>query len=992
MKKLIISAILLFGSTAYAGTKLLNPTNVPHGTLPATCSQGDMYQNISGTSGQQWYLCESTNTWVLEGGGGGGGGGMTPSATYYVHVDASPPVQAGAFYISSGTIENNDGWIWRGTGGSQNSQLFTHFVSLPRSAGFGPQEQEVVLYNLANNDAANSTAGAFALTSSTVPLGTGAIAPPAASGQSVSLQLYPLGGADGFGLARYAINGVGYVDITKSSFTVNNIGFTLAQKNCTPNLNGGKLTTDTVGNVVCADDISGAGGGGASFVLGVTSGTTVIAVVVSSPTSTIVVDSNTMGVRLIGGATAFITMNPSSVTLLGSGIILPANLSPAATFYARVALVPALQSGAIYLDSATLSQVNSSTASTNILNFNSTYTIPSQLAGRMFYDSSEDALAYYNNSGQVTMDIGQENMIRGVNCSGVTITNGSAVFISGSTNTIPCFAMAHADVSTTSVVAGVATMDIANNTTGYATNLGIVHSLNTSAFNPGDIVYLSSITPGGLTTTLYPAPSFRTRIGVVTSTSTTIGRVLVMLGATGPGFGSANQVRAMNVIGTQEEYKTITAGAGISVTASTGSITVTNTGSSSSVTVSSGPVFASTNTVTVTNSTTETSLQSFGYGSSTIAAGGFYVGQTFMLEASGYVSDAAVAQGTLQIRIRLAGSTIAATPIFTPTANQANSIWNLHTLITIRSIGASGTLISNGMFVINDSLGITEDVYPMINTTTMPIDTTQARGFDLTAQWGTASGSNVLLCTNFTLDSFNGNGSSGSGGSTPGGSIYNLQYSSGATLGGDPNFNVFVTSVVVGKPIMTNVSGGAIAFSSMTGTGIANATLTDTNFTLNTSTNFNTQSQGVSFRYYQSTHVINTADIIYTGSTLANTTGYAWQIGANEVWAFEANLLVVGVSGGTEYGFNAPAGGSVAMVVFGDVGAVGTFSAASVTALNTADTVAFTTVAGAIIVRITGTVTNSTTPGVATLMWKSVTNTNLSRITAGSYMYAHRIN
>ena len=41
-------------------------------TLPGTCAVGDSYMDTDATSGQRWYLCESTNTWVLQGGSGGG--------------------------------------------------------------------------------------------------------------------------------------------------------------------------------------------------------------------------------------------------------------------------------------------------------------------------------------------------------------------------------------------------------------------------------------------------------------------------------------------------------------------------------------------------------------------------------------------------------------------------------------------------------------------------------------------------------------------------------------------------------------------------------------------------------------------------------------------------------------------------------------------------------------------------------------------------------
>jgi hypothetical protein len=39
-------------------------------TLPATCTVGDSYMDTDATSGSRWYLCESTDTWILQGNAG----------------------------------------------------------------------------------------------------------------------------------------------------------------------------------------------------------------------------------------------------------------------------------------------------------------------------------------------------------------------------------------------------------------------------------------------------------------------------------------------------------------------------------------------------------------------------------------------------------------------------------------------------------------------------------------------------------------------------------------------------------------------------------------------------------------------------------------------------------------------------------------------------------------------------------------------------------
>lgn len=47
-------------------------------SLPATCAVGDIYMDTDATTGQRLYLCESTNTWALQGDGGAGTGMTHP--------------------------------------------------------------------------------------------------------------------------------------------------------------------------------------------------------------------------------------------------------------------------------------------------------------------------------------------------------------------------------------------------------------------------------------------------------------------------------------------------------------------------------------------------------------------------------------------------------------------------------------------------------------------------------------------------------------------------------------------------------------------------------------------------------------------------------------------------------------------------------------------------------------------------------------------------
>ncbi|MBF0492797.1 MAG: hypothetical protein HQM15_08455 [Deltaproteobacteria bacterium] len=60
----------LTGAWNFAGATLL----LPNGTsLPGTCTVGEHFMKNNAASGQMLYLCEATNSWVVQGGGGGSG-------------------------------------------------------------------------------------------------------------------------------------------------------------------------------------------------------------------------------------------------------------------------------------------------------------------------------------------------------------------------------------------------------------------------------------------------------------------------------------------------------------------------------------------------------------------------------------------------------------------------------------------------------------------------------------------------------------------------------------------------------------------------------------------------------------------------------------------------------------------------------------------------------------------------------------------------------
>jgi hypothetical protein len=149
------------------------------------------------------------------------------------------------------------------------------------------------------------------------------------------------------------------------------------------------------------------------------------------------------------------------------------------------------------------------------IDFDTTLSNPSHLEGRLFYDNTKNALSYYNDESDVALNIGQELYINIRNESGSTITNGSIVYPSGGGSGMILASLADASLIDSCLFVYVATHDIENNTNGYATRFGEVSDVDTSSFNVGDALYLSSTTPGELTNVRADDGHFIIKIGTV---------------------------------------------------------------------------------------------------------------------------------------------------------------------------------------------------------------------------------------------------------------------------------------------------------------------------------------------------------------------------------------------------------------------------------------------------------------------------------------------
>ena len=114
------------------------------------------------------------------------------------------------------------------------------------------------------------------------------------------------------------------------------------------------------------------------------------------------------------------------------------------------------------------------------------------------------------------------------NSTGATLTKGTAVYISGATGQLPTVSKALATSDATSAqTLGLITSDLANNSNGYVTIIGLVDDLDTSAYTDGVQLYLSPTTAGALTVTKPYAPQHLVYMAVVAHAHPVHGKLIV---------------------------------------------------------------------------------------------------------------------------------------------------------------------------------------------------------------------------------------------------------------------------------------------------------------------------------------------------------------------------------------------------------------------------------------------------------------------------------
>jgi hypothetical protein len=150
---------------------------------------------------------------------------------------------------------------------------------------------------------------------------------------------------------------------------------------------------------------------------------------------------------------------------------------------------------------------------------------PALLQGRLFYDGTDHALAYYNSASLV--HIGQENVIRVRNNTGVALNKGQVVKITGAQGDRPSVSLAQSTINfqngyeNTNLLLGVVSETILNGQDGFVVTQGTLTDLSifpTAQYTAGDRLYVSS--SAGEITNVRPLPPYdKMFIGIVTVAS-----------------------------------------------------------------------------------------------------------------------------------------------------------------------------------------------------------------------------------------------------------------------------------------------------------------------------------------------------------------------------------------------------------------------------------------------------------------------------------------
>src|SRR5215471_12110267 len=140
----------------------------------------------------------------------------------------------------------------------------------------------------------------------------------------------------------------------------------------------------------------------------------------------------------------------------------------------------------------------------------------------------------------------------------------------------------------------------------------------------------------------------------------------------------------------------------------------------------------------------------------TLPANFQYPGTAFKLTAFGIFSTTATPTLLLGFYYGgVAGTALVTSGAITTGSGVTNVPWHMEAYLTVRSVGATGTIKIHGWVDLGTSVSAVSHL-PMpstANTGTVTIDTTAAKLITVGAQWGTSSASNTVTCHHSYIES-----------------------------------------------------------------------------------------------------------------------------------------------------------------------------------------------------------------------------------------------